>query len=152
YSCAMDVRPGGTWFRCMRAPDGSEHRKHGVYREIVAPERLVFTYITRDAGGNPGPETLVTVNFVELGNQTKITLHQAPFASVAEGDAHEGGWTGCLERFAEYLADADRSKQLKAKFSAFDVASAVLISTVCQGDVNADNLVHVCAGAVSAGA
>jgi uncharacterized protein YndB with AHSA1/START domain len=99
----------------MRAPDGSEHRKHGVYREIVAPERLVFTYTTQDARGNPGHETLVTLNFEELGNQTKITLHQAFFASVAARYAHEGGWTGCLERFAEYLADADRFQAIEGE-------------------------------------
>src|SRR5207245_8235218 len=51
-SCDMDVRPGGTWFRLMRAPDGSEHRKRGVYREIVEPDRLVFTDASEDADGN----------------------------------------------------------------------------------------------------
>ena len=51
----MDVRPGGIWSRSMRAPDGRVIRKHGVYREIVAPERLVFTYVTDDPAGNPGP-------------------------------------------------------------------------------------------------
>jgi len=102
----MDVRPGGTWFRAMRAPDGSEHRKCGVYREIVEPERLVFTYLSEDAEGNSGPETLVTVTFADLDGKTRLTLHQAPFQSVAARDLHRGGWTGCLERFIEHLADA----------------------------------------------
>lgn len=105
-SCDMDVRPGGTWFRCMRSPDGTEHRKRGVYREVVEPERLVFTYATEDADGNYGHETLVTVTFADLGGKTKLTLHQRLFESVTARDAHEGGWKSCLERFAEYLADA----------------------------------------------
>jgi len=100
----MDVRPGGTWTRSMQAPDGSVIRKHGVYREIVPPERLVFTYVTDDPEGNPGPETLVTVSFVDLGGKTRLTLHQAPFQAVATRDDHLRGWTGALERFAEYLA------------------------------------------------
>lgn len=104
-SCVMDVRPDGTWFRYMRAPDGSEHRKRGVYREIVELERLVFTYATEDAEGNPGPETLVTVTFAELGSRTRLTLHHGLFESVAARNSHEGGWTSCLERFAEYLAN-----------------------------------------------
>src|SRR5712691_5788344 len=66
-SCDMDVRPGGVWRRCMRSPDGTEHRKCGVYREIVEPERLVFTYADEDSEGNPGHETLVTVTFADLG-------------------------------------------------------------------------------------
>jgi uncharacterized protein YndB with AHSA1/START domain len=104
-SCRIDVRPGGTWSRRVRAPDGTEVRKRGVYREIVEPERLVFTYVSEDAEGNPGHETLVTVTFADFGGKTKLTLHQAVFDSVAARDAHEGGWTSCLERFADYLAN-----------------------------------------------
>ena len=103
-SSCMDVRPGGAWTRSMQAPNGSVIRKHGVYREIVVPERLVFTYVTDDPEGNPGPETLVTVSFVDLGGKTRLTLHQAPFQAVATRDDHLRGWTGALERFAEYLA------------------------------------------------
>src|SRR6266404_8544311 len=46
-SCEMDVRPGGGWRRRMRAPDGTVVTKWGVYREVTAPERLVFTYHRR---------------------------------------------------------------------------------------------------------
>lgn len=100
----MDVRPGGTWSRSMRAPDGSVIRKHGIYREIVRPERLVLTYITDDLAGNPGPETLVTVTFADLGGKTRLTLHQAGFESVLAREAHHSGWTSCLERFVEHLS------------------------------------------------
>jgi uncharacterized protein YndB with AHSA1/START domain len=103
-SCHMDVRPGGTWFRRMRAPDGTEDRRRGIYREIVEPERLVFTYMSVDAEQNPGHETLVTVTFADLGGKTRLTLHQAEFESIAPRDSHQGGWSGCLERFADYLA------------------------------------------------
>ena len=103
-SARMDVRPGGIWFRSMRAPDGSVVRKHGVYREIVMPERLVFTYVSDDLAGNPGPETLVTVTFTALGGKTRLTLHQVGFESVLAREAHHGGWTSCLERFVEHLS------------------------------------------------
>ena len=100
----MDVRTGGVWSRSMRAPDGRVIRKHGVYREIVTPERLVFTYVTDDPVGNPGPETLVTVTFTDLGGKTRLTLHQGGFESVVAGEAHHGGWTSCRERLAEHLS------------------------------------------------
>ncbi|MBV8131047.1 MAG: SRPBCC domain-containing protein [Alphaproteobacteria bacterium] len=103
-SSRMDVRPGGAWFRRLRAPDGSEHCKHGVYREVVAPERLVFTYVTDDPEGNLAPGTLVTVSFADLGGRTRVTLHQAAFQSVAARDDHRRGWTSALERFAAYLS------------------------------------------------
>ena len=111
----MDVRPGGTWTRSMQAPDGSVIRKHGVYRDIVAPERLVFTYVTDGPEGNPGPATLVTVTFADVGGKTRLTLHQAPFQAVATRDDHRRGWTGALERFAEYLAANAVTRQSCAK-------------------------------------
>ena len=39
----MEVRPGGAWRKCMRSPDGVDYWRHGVYFEVVEPERLVFT-------------------------------------------------------------------------------------------------------------
>jgi len=103
-SSLMDVRPGGTWSRSIRAPDGRIIRKYGVYREIVAPERLVLTYVTDDPEGNPGPETLVTLTFADLSGRTRLTLHQAFFESGAARDDHRRGWTGALERLAKHLS------------------------------------------------
>jgi uncharacterized protein YndB with AHSA1/START domain len=104
-SCAMDVRVGGVWRRVMRSPDGVEHRALGVYREIVAPERLVFTYAWEANPEQTSHETLVTLNFADLGNnKTELTLCQTQFESVAARDDHRGGWSSCLERFVEYLA------------------------------------------------
>src|SRR5262249_29830583 len=40
----MDLRPGGRWRYLQRDPQGSEHAFHGVYHDIAAPERLVFTF------------------------------------------------------------------------------------------------------------
>ena len=105
-SCEMDVRPGGAWRRRMRSPEGTVHVKRGVYREIVEPERLVFTYADEDADGRLGHETLVTVSLAEADGKTELTLHQAVFDTVAARDSHRGGWTSCLERFADHLAAA----------------------------------------------
>ncbi len=102
----MDVRPGGAWSLRMRAPEGTVQTKRGVYREVMKPERLVFTYAWDDAAGDPGPETIVSVNFAEEGPRTRLTLHQTRFASVTARDAHQGGWTSCFERFATYLRTA----------------------------------------------
>jgi uncharacterized protein YndB with AHSA1/START domain len=78
-----------------------------VYREIVEPERLSYTYAWADAQGRPTrPETILTLTFEEQGNKTKFTLHQALFESVTARDAHQGGWSSSLERLAEYLAAA----------------------------------------------
>ncbi len=103
--CDMDVRPGGAFRVCMRSPEGVDHWKQGVYREVVEPERLVFTFAWEDAEGKPIRQTLVTVTFAEHGDKTALTLHQAVFETVALRDEHQRGWASTLQRFAEYLAE-----------------------------------------------
>jgi uncharacterized protein YndB with AHSA1/START domain len=103
-SCEMDVRPGGAYRACMRSPEGTRHCRRGVYREVVRPERLVFTLAWEDADGNPGHEMMITVTFADVAGRTRLTLHQTGFETVAARDDHRRGWSSCLERFAEYLA------------------------------------------------
>ncbi len=103
-----ELRVGGLFFAWMRSPEGEDHRMRGVYREIVAPERLVFTHAWLDARGAPGPETLVTVTLAERNGRTEMTFHQGTFDSVASRDGHEQGWTSCFELLAELLAKLPR--------------------------------------------
>ena len=103
--CTMDVRPGGAFRFCLRSPSGAEYWRQGVYREVIAPERLVYTFAWADAEGKPHYETLVTVTFVEHEDKTELTLHQSIFKSVAARDEHQGDWSKELQRFAEYLAN-----------------------------------------------
>jgi uncharacterized protein YndB with AHSA1/START domain len=103
-SCEMDLRPGGAWRLSMRSPEGREDRQRGIFREIVPPERLVFTYAFEDAAGNPGHETLVTVTFAEHEGKTKLTVNQAVFKTVAVRDDHVRGWGEALDHFAKYVA------------------------------------------------
>jgi uncharacterized protein YndB with AHSA1/START domain len=104
-SCQMDVRPGGTYRACIRSPEGSDHWMQGVYREIVEPERLVFTFAWLDEDGQPKHETLITVTFTEQNNQTLMTFHQAIFESTESRNAHRLGWDQCFDRLASYLAN-----------------------------------------------
>jgi uncharacterized protein YndB with AHSA1/START domain len=102
-ACQMDIRVGGTYRYGMRSPDGVEYWKRGVYREIVEPERIVFTFAWDDASGRPGHELITTVTFVEAGAKTKLTLRQFGFTTSERRDEHVIGWSSCLERFADYL-------------------------------------------------
>jgi uncharacterized protein YndB with AHSA1/START domain len=102
----MDVRVGGR-FRCgMRSPQGTDHWKVGTYREIVEPERIVFSFAWEDATGKPGHELLTTVTFADAGTKTRLTLRQTQFTTAAWRDDHGRGWTSTLERLAEYLTTA----------------------------------------------
>jgi len=101
-----ELRAGGSFAATMRSPEGTEHRLRGVYREIVPPERLVFTHWWVDERGSPGPETLVTVTLTEHHGRTEMMFHQGIFASVAAREGHEQGWQSCFERLAELLRGA----------------------------------------------
>ncbi|GAB4223615.1 MAG: SRPBCC domain-containing protein [Kiloniellaceae bacterium] len=105
--CTVEFHAGGA-FRClMRSPEGSDHRMHGVYREIVEPERISFTWGWVDPEGQRGHETLVTVLLDEAGRageRTKLTLHQALFESVTARDSHNGGWSESMDRLVAYVA------------------------------------------------
>lgn len=80
--CEIDLRPGGAWRFVWRRSDGSEMEMHGVYQEVVPPERLVST----EAWGGDWPETTNTVIFAEEAGGTKIT-HQIRYPSREARDA-----------------------------------------------------------------
>jgi uncharacterized protein YndB with AHSA1/START domain len=102
-----DIRPGGSYHIVMRSPEGVDHGLQGVYKEVVAPERLVFTHTWLRADGTPGKETLVTITLRAIGEKTELTLRQTGFDSVASRDGHNGGWNSTFDRLAAYLSDTD---------------------------------------------
>ena len=105
--CQMDQRPGGTYRFGMRSTEGSDHWLKGVYKEIIEPEKLAFTYAWTDAEGNPTrPETLVVLTFDDEQGKTRFTLHQSVFESITACDAHRQGWSSSLDRLAEIIAKA----------------------------------------------
>jgi uncharacterized protein YndB with AHSA1/START domain len=103
-SLEMDVHPGGAWRAYIRSAEGTDYWMQGVYREVVEPERLVFTFAWEDDRGKPGHEMLVTVTFVDQGGKTRLSFHQAVFESIESRDSHQSGWSECFDRLENYLA------------------------------------------------
>jgi uncharacterized protein YndB with AHSA1/START domain len=104
----MDVRAGGSLRIVMRAPDGSEYPMKGVFREVVVPERLVFTNIAVDAAGNQLIEGVTTVTFVEQAGKTRLTLHTSAVAmadiAIRMIAGMDQGWTQSIDKLEAYLA------------------------------------------------
>lgn len=106
--CDMDLWVGGQFRTLMRAPDGAEYPTMGVFLEIVAPERLVFT----DAfvpGWIPSGKPFMTaeVTFEEQHGKTLYTA-RAMHWSEEDRQAHEAmgfhdGWGQSLDRMVTLI-------------------------------------------------
>jgi len=103
--CEMDFRAGGAYRLVHRGPDGEEHGFRGEFREIVAPERIVWTF---EYEGMPGHVSVDTLTLEDIGaGKTKLTAHSL-FDSIEDRDGmlQSGMETGAAEtwdRLAELL-------------------------------------------------
>lgn len=117
----LDLRPGGVFHYCLRAPNGGDMWGKFVYRTIAAPEQLVFVNSFSDEAGNitrhpmsPGwpLELLSEISFAPQEEKTLLTVRWTPVnpteaerQTFAMGQASmQQGWTGTLDQLAAYLA------------------------------------------------
>ena len=91
----IDARAGGRFHLNTRTSDGEEHNVSGVYQEVVANEKLVFTWAWRST---PERESLVTVLLKPDGDGTLLTLVHERFFDEAARDRHQSGWGGALDK------------------------------------------------------
>ena len=98
----VDLRVGGRYRIHMSSPDGREYLVTGVYREIVPPRRLVYTWFW-ETDSSLG-EMLITVEFHARGDATEIVLVHSQLPTEQALTAHRNGWTGCLVRLEQLLA------------------------------------------------
>jgi uncharacterized protein YndB with AHSA1/START domain len=105
--CEIDLRVGGNYrYMWRRDTDGIQMGMGGVYREIVAPERIVNTE-RFDEAWYPG-DALNTLVLVETGRRTTLTQTMR-YESREARDAvlksdMESGVAASYDRLAEMLA------------------------------------------------
>jgi uncharacterized protein YndB with AHSA1/START domain len=106
--CELDPRPGGAWRIVMRAPDGVEYECGGIYREVVPPERLVFSNNAFDHEGKVLLEGVTSVTFAAQGSKTKLTLETRMVGKVSYAAqmlaGMEAGWNQSLDRLTDLVA------------------------------------------------
>ncbi len=105
--CDVDFRVGGRYRYVSRSPEGDEVPMTGTYREIVPPERVVFTEIYDVAPFNQGEPATITTLFEEHDGKTTITVTSL-FSEKAVRDAvletgMETGAAHSYDRLAELL-------------------------------------------------
>ena len=92
-----DFRRGGEFSIDMRSDKDEVYPHRGIYKEIVAGEKLSFTWNSPFA-----KETLVTLLFKKVKDGTELTLTHE-FLAEDQYENHKGGWKGCLDHLEAFL-------------------------------------------------
>ncbi len=105
-SCEIDFRPGGKWRIVHKAAEGEDEDQgfRGEFREIVPPERIVWTF---EWEGMPGHISVETLTLEEQDGKTTLTATSV-YDTVEDRDGMlqsgmESGAAETYERLDEYL-------------------------------------------------
>ena len=127
FASKMNLRPGGVYHYGMTSPDGQAMWGKWVFREILAPERIVFinSFSDKQGGLTRHPlsptwplEMLSTLTLAEHEGRTTLIIRCTPHnATEVERKTFEDGrpsmqqgWTGTLDQLATYLAQAGKGQ------------------------------------------
>jgi uncharacterized protein YndB with AHSA1/START domain len=120
----LDLRPGGIFHYAMTFQPGHDMYGRFVYREIVAPERIVFVNSFSDPAGGitraPFPqlkdlwplEVLNVMTLTEEGGRTTLSLRGSPINATEEErkvfaantESMRQGFGGTFDQLAGFLA------------------------------------------------
>lgn len=102
----LDARPGGAYRIAVHGGPLGVNVVYGVYREVVRPERLVFTWGWEKSiqDGSERWESLVTVTLRSLDRHTEMTLRHERLANAEMREGHNRGWTSSFDKLADLLA------------------------------------------------
>jgi uncharacterized protein YndB with AHSA1/START domain len=106
----MDVKPGGEWDLIMHGPDGTDYKNKSIFKEIVAPELIVYEHVS-------GPKFLATIKFSAEGKKTRITWSmlfesKESFEQTVKTFGAVEGLKQNIERLGKYLTDNVKNLEL----------------------------------------
>ena len=105
-SVDWDPQPGNAFRIAMQPPQGELFHLRGEFREVTAPNRLVFSFVW-DPPDPDDRETVAALALERLGEAgTELELHQGWFATEERRALHEEGWADSLNRLAAVLREA----------------------------------------------
>ena len=95
----VEVKMGGA-FRVHFVSKTGDHIATGNYREIVPNQRLKFSWSWEHYAM---PDSVVTVDFEDLGQTTRLTLVHEGLPDQEDADDHTKGWTSMIEKFTRLM-------------------------------------------------
>lgn len=107
----VEMRVGGVFEVCMRAPNGVEHWTRGVFTEVVPATRLVLDLSVTDAAGHRLFRALTEVDFVEVPEGTRMDVVQTyrfedPRVAAGMVEGAPAGWRQTLDKLEAVLASS----------------------------------------------
>jgi len=78
----LEPKMGGIWRYVQQGSDGNEYAFRGVFHEVTAPERLVYTF---EFEAMPGHILLETMTFEEHNGKTRI-IDSAVYQTLEDRD------------------------------------------------------------------
>ncbi|MHA2028431.1 MAG: SRPBCC family protein [Candidatus Kariarchaeaceae archaeon] len=95
-----DFVKGGEYKISMHSPDkGFDFELFGVYEEIDAPNKIVFT---QNVPGSE-PMSTITITLSQDGDTTQMVFKQSGIASAQMRDHGLNGWAPVFDRLSEYI-------------------------------------------------
>jgi uncharacterized protein YndB with AHSA1/START domain len=102
-SLEFNPRVGESYRIQMQPPEGDSFYLTGELREVDPPARLAYTFVWEDPDPDDG-ETLVALEFSDLGDATKVALTQGPFKTKARRALHRDGWTDSFDKLERLIS------------------------------------------------
>jgi uncharacterized protein YndB with AHSA1/START domain len=100
----IDLRPGGDYLLVIQASGGDPMHLAGTFREVVPPERLVYSWRWVRGWADPA-ESIVTVEFEDLGERTRVVLVHDGLHDSPDPDGYRMGWESGLDKLAATISE-----------------------------------------------
>jgi len=95
-----DVRVGGAFRIRIKCADKDENAGYGTYLEVVPHRRLRLTWQWENYAM---PDSVITVEFEDLGKATRVTLTHAGLPDQEDAADHNRGWSSLADKFVRVM-------------------------------------------------
>ena len=89
---------GGHFSLAMIDGKGTIYKHSGIYREIIAYQKIVFTW-----NSDAVKDTLITVELLDISGKTQLTLTHEFFSDLKICETHQTGWQEILINLATHF-------------------------------------------------
>lgn len=114
---AVDAAVDGAWSMTFAGPNGHTYVERGRYLALEPPTRVEMTLQQID-GDYTGPETQVSVDFLDLGSRSRMVFRQTGFTDAGQRQGNAEGWGECFRKLGEMADSASGADSAEAEIRA----------------------------------